>query len=245
MSINVDAACAAPTHTGDYTQIWTGEMTVGSFTSGSDTFYGYNGATDPDTGALDPTTIEIDSTDYSASIIFVQSTGSNAGRLVWNFTTTPDHPSTAQAASLIVYACDTGFPLRSFTARGDGAWTLADSGLDWSAVTERTLYISRDTTIPTLPSAVIDGDSLALTYNEDLYEDGSTGPSAFDITIGTASAVNPSNVSTAGKKVTLTLATAVTATDTVTPGVHQARFRPHRESKTSPATRQRRSPAGP
>ena len=80
----------------------------------------------------------------------------------------------------------------------------------------RTLYISRDATIPTLQSAVIDGDSLVLTYNEDLYEGANTGNTAYGITIGTNSAVNPSSVSTSGKKITLTLTTAVTATDTVT-----------------------------
>ena len=47
-----------------------------------------------------------------------------------------------------------------------GRYILTNSGLDWSAATVRTLYISRDATIPTLQSAVIDGDSLVLTYNE-------------------------------------------------------------------------------
>ena len=213
MSVNVDAACAEPTHTGDHTQIWSGALTVGSFISSSETFYGFNSDTDPDTGALDPSDIPIAGTDYPATTVVVQGTGTNAGILSWVFGTAP---SEAEVNSITLHVCDTGFPLRDFTGRGSGRYSLANSGLDWSAVTARTLYISRDTAIPTLESAVVDGASLTLTYNEDLYEGGLKSNVAFDITIGTASAVNPSSFTISEKEVTLTLPTAALATDTVT-----------------------------
>ena len=110
MTANVGAACAAPTYTGDHVQIWTGAMTVGSLTAGGETFYGFSEATNPNTGALTPTTIRIGSTDYSAHVVLLQGTGTNAGRLAWNFTT-PGHPSAAEVHRLILYGCDATLPL--------------------------------------------------------------------------------------------------------------------------------------
>ena len=218
MTTNVGAACAAPTYTGDHVQIWTGALTLGSFIHIGETFYGFTTITDPDTGALDPAAIPISGTNFTTNLVLVQGTGPNVESLSWVFVDddATDPPTQTQINTLVLHACDLSLPMRNFAGAGSGQYTLENSSLDWSAATKRTLYISRDTTIPTLHSAVIDGDSLVLTYNEDLFEGGSTGNSAFDITIGTATAVNPSSVSIAGKKVTLTLATAVTATDTVT-----------------------------
>ena len=234
MTVNVGAACAAPTYTGDHVQIWTGTLTVGSFTSGGDTFYGHSTTTDPDTGALTPAAVRIGTTDYTATTVVVQGTGTDAERLSLVFAPSPVR---AVVNSLTVYVCNTSLHLRDFTGRGLGSYYLADTGLNWSAATTRTLYISRDTTIPILQSAVIDGDSLVLTYNEALYESSATGNSAFDITIGTASAVNPSSFTISGKTVTLTLATAVTSTDTVTLAYTKPTTTTQR-CRTSPATRQ-------
>ena len=206
------STCDAPTYTGDHEQIWTGALTVGNFTAGSETYYGFR---NPGTGTLDPTDVTIGTTDHPVNTVVVQGTGTNAGLLSWNFAT-PGHPTDSEVASLTLYVCDESFPLRGFAEGGNGIYTLANSGLDWSAEATRTLYISRDTTIPTLQSTVVDGATLVLTYNEPLYEGGSTGTSAFYVTIGTADAVNPSNVSTSGATVTLTLATEVTSSDTVT-----------------------------
>ena len=73
----------------------------------------------------------------------------------------------------------------------------------------------RETTPPELSTATVDGATLTLTYDEDLDETSEPATDAFSVTVGgTGPAVD--GVSVAGDTVTLTLASAVTAADTVT-----------------------------
>ena len=68
---------------------------------------------------------------------------------------------------------------------------------------------------PTPDSAAVDGSTLTLTYSESLDGDSEPPASAFSVSVaGATRAV--SGVSVSGGSVTLTLATAVTADDTVT-----------------------------
>ena len=68
-----------------------------------------------------------------------------------------------------------------------------------------------DTTAPDLETAVVDGDSLVLTYGEDLDADSVPAATAFAVTVeGTARALVASDpVSVSGDRVTLTLSTSV------------------------------------
>ena len=73
----------------------------------------------------------------------------------------------------------------------------------------------RETTPPELSTAMVDGTTLTLTYDEELNENSEPSPDAFSVAVGgTGRAVD--RVSVAGDTVTLTLASAVTAADTVT-----------------------------
>ena len=73
----------------------------------------------------------------------------------------------------------------------------------------------RETTPPELATATVDGTTLTLTYDEDLDENSEPSSDAFSVTAGgTGRAVD--GVSVSGSSVILTLASAVTAADTVT-----------------------------
>ena len=73
----------------------------------------------------------------------------------------------------------------------------------------------RETTLPELATATVDGTTLTLTYDEALDENSEPSPDAFSVTVGgMGRAVD--GVSVSGSSVILTLASAVTATDTVT-----------------------------
>ena len=73
-----------------------------------------------------------------------------------------------------------------------------------------------DTTAPAFESAVVNGTSLVITFNEDLAAAASLANSAFTVKKGSGGTVQTlsGTPSISGKTVTLTLATAVTATDT-------------------------------
>ena len=73
----------------------------------------------------------------------------------------------------------------------------------------------RETTPPELSAATVDGAALTLTYDEDLDENSEPSSDAFSVTAGGTGRV-VDGVSVAGDTVTLTLASKVTAADTVT-----------------------------
>ena len=72
-----------------------------------------------------------------------------------------------------------------------------------------------DTTPPTLSTAVVNGATLVLTYNEALDENSAPAASAFTVRVGGV-ARTVSNVAVSGSAVTLTLSSAVAARETVT-----------------------------
>jgi Ca2+-binding RTX toxin-like protein len=74
--------------------------------------------------------------------------------------------------------------------------------------------VTVDTFVPTISSAVVNGNTLTLTYNESL---NGTIPAASNYTVDWGgNSVNPTNVAVNGQIVTLTLPTAVTNGSTVT-----------------------------
>ena len=78
------------------------------------------------------------------------------------------------------------------------------------------IVVSADTAGPAFESAVVDGTSLVITFNEDLAAAASLANSAFTVKKGSGATTQTlsGTPSISGKTVTLTLATAVTATDT-------------------------------
>ena len=206
------AAACAPTLTGDQRQIWTGALTVGSFTASGITFYGYSTATDPDTGALTPAAITVGMNSYTASLVTVAGSGSIEGRLSLTLSA---NLTNAQVNALVLHVCDTPFPLSDFAPGGTGIYNLDGSGLDWSSQNSLSLYLSIDDTVPVLESATVDGDTLVLTYDEDLKE-AATPADAFAVKRGIAGAVAPTAVAVDGKTLTLTLSKPATPGQPVT-----------------------------
>ena len=84
--------------------------------------------------------------------------------------------------------------------------------------TETTVTIvdAADTTVPVLSTATVNGTSLVLTYDETLDTGSVPAESAYSVEVDGGSGTAPANVSISGSAVTLTLATAVTAGQTVT-----------------------------
>ena len=113
----------------------------------------------------------------------------------------------AVTVSYAVPSGDDAAPVR------DGVGHLAESLTDRS-VTNGT----PDTTAPTLERAVVNGATLTLTWNEELDTGSVPAGSAFTVKVGgtavTLAAVDP--VAVAGQEVTLTLASGVDSSDTVT-----------------------------
>ena len=73
-----------------------------------------------------------------------------------------------------------------------------------------------DVTAPTLSTATVDGDSLVLTYNEELDTGSVPAASAFSVKVDSGTGAAPSSVAVSGSTVTLTLASRVTHGQTVT-----------------------------
>ena len=88
--------------------------------------------------------------------------------------------------------------------------------LDWSTHAERTIYLSQDTAAPTFATATVNGSTLVVTLSEDLGTAASLANSAFTVKKGSSGTTQTlsGTPSISGSTVTLTLATAVTATDT-------------------------------
>ena len=72
-----------------------------------------------------------------------------------------------------------------------------------------------DTTAPALQTAVVDADTLTLTYDEKLDERKTPATSAFTVT-SAGSSVSVDSVDVSGEEVTLTLGSSVSRSDTVT-----------------------------
>ena len=127
----ITAACAAPALDGRY-QVWTGKVNVAS---GSD-FYGYD---DTNGGSLDDSSLDFGVHSYVIDGAFLQR-GTNAGKLVLSFTS---HLPSSLLAKLTLHVCGSeGFALADASRFGPYHYRWNNSGLDWSDVSERTLYLS-------------------------------------------------------------------------------------------------------
>ena len=99
---------------------------------------------------------------------------------------------------------------------GTGAWGATGFARKIYMELTGTIDAEVDTTAPSLSTATVDGTSLVLTYNEALDAGSEPATSAYSVSVNSGTGVAPSSVDVTGMKVTLTLATAVTAGQTVT-----------------------------
>ena len=100
------------------------------------------------------------------------------------------------------------------TTEGQEQWDLFFLGINptWVGGQEMTVCANLP---PGLVSAIVDGTSLVLTYDQDLHTSSTPAASQYTVTVNGTGAT-PSSVSVAGRTVTLTLESAVTVANTVT-----------------------------
>ena len=223
--------CLPPaSYPGGATQIWTGRVTIGQVKVLTDplAIRGYLSqstnlgfaiipATDA-AGTLSNTTFAAGS-QYTIKLAGVSKdspTQISSNTLL--FATTPAMTG-ADRKQLTLYVCDQAFPLEDTTESGDTR-VKTGSGLDWNDQTERTLYISRDQTAPTVSSFDVTGTTLTLTFTEDLGPAASLANSAFTVKKTTSGGVETTvtlsgTPTISGKTVVLTLGAAPGATDTI------------------------------
>ena len=135
------AMCLAPDLTGR-TEIWTGTVTVAPNVFNGDLVsygYGYNW------GALAPQLVRIGTNSYTVDTADVRVAGQF--RFSWN-----SPLAAADSEGLVLHVCaDASFAFADASfASTTHTHTWADSGLDWSAVTTRVLYLSVPTPEPGL-----------------------------------------------------------------------------------------------
>ena len=214
-TIEARASCAAPTLSGGARLIGSGRtVTLGRLNLLGSLSYGYFGGSLG--GALDDTTLNIGINRYGIEGISVQQNGT--------VTVTLDSALGARdRQTLSVHLCDRTlhFNAAAHSAVSD-VYVWSSSGLDWSNHAERTIYLSYDSTGPTVTSASVDGETLVITFSEDLDDSASLSNSTFTVQRMRTGGMEDT-VPLAGdhpdiedNTVTLTLAYAVATTDTVT-----------------------------
>ena len=86
----------------------------------------------------------------------------------------------ADRKQLTLYVCDEAFPFSEVRSSNE-VWFWSNSGVDWRDKVERTLYISRDQTPPTVSSFDVTGTTVTLTFSEELGAAASLANSAFTV----------------------------------------------------------------
>ena len=187
---------------------WCATMTVGVGSEQGDPIFGYNSQSGG-VGELDDTTI-----DFPPS-----------GLLVVQWAFIRDRPVAQDLVQIGVNARRN--PVRGSVFNMGGAeFTFGTDNFGssqeiWARPSDLTFVEGQKVTVsvnlmPRLVSATVDGTSLVLTYTEDLDTGSMPAANAYTVKVDGGSGAAPSSVSIAGTEVTLTLATAVTAGQTVT-----------------------------
>ena len=141
MTIDVTDApapvCTAPSF-GDRRQIWTGTVTVGTYTFLGSTFYGYSSSASA--GELDDRTFTIGSNDYTVDRARVGFGGSHSGTLAFELLEA-QRLTTVEVEALRLHVCDTVvYNFSGATTVNSSSWSTT---LDWSPpVVTRTVYLS-------------------------------------------------------------------------------------------------------
>ena len=179
-SMMAPPACAAPDF-GTRRQVWTGEVTVGTITSGGlTTAHGFDSTASPAVGALSDTGFTVGANAYTIDQAFV-SAGVADGDLVFSLTSSL---TTAEVAALRLHVCDTPYDLSSNDIYNSTAhsyqWSL---DLDWSTETTVTLYLSLPANNPATGKPTISGAATVgqtLTAATDGIADADGLPSSFE-----------------------------------------------------------------
>ena len=217
--------CLPPaSYPGGATQIWTGRVTIGQVKVGNDpmAIRGYLSQSTNLGIVIIPATDAAGSLSNTAFAAGSQYTIKLAGTQVVNntlfFATTPAMTA-ADQKQLTLYVCDEAFPF-SEARQSNEPLFWSNSGVDWRDKVERTLYITRDQTEPTVSSFDVTGTTLTLTFSEDLGTAASLANSAFEVkktSSGTETTVTLSGTpAISGRTVTLTLAATVPANNRIT-----------------------------
>ena len=148
--------CAAPSF-GDRREIWSGTVTVGTYTFLASTLYGYS-STAP-AGALDDQTFTIGSNDYTIARARVALGGSNSGQLAFELLD-GQRLTTVEVEALRLHVCDTVvYNFSGATTLNASYWSTT---LDWSPpVVTRTLYLSLPANHPATGEPAITGTAQA------------------------------------------------------------------------------------
>ena len=143
MTIDVTDAplpvCGVPDIAGDgRRQIWSGTVTVGTYTFLGSTFYGYSSSASA--GELDDRTFTIGSNDYTVDRARVEFGGSHSGTLVFELLA-GQRLTTVEVEALRLHVCDTVvYNFSGATTLNASSWSTT---LDWSPPVEtRTVYLS-------------------------------------------------------------------------------------------------------
>ncbi len=186
---------------------------IASYQFGSRTYHGYNTFTTE--GTLDDDTFSTTETPAGYTIQAIEYE-SQLGRMWFNLDSTI---AAADKQALALHVCGDLYPLNDFRAgTGAGNPYYITSSQDWSAHAERTFYITEDLVVPTVVDATVNGTSVVITFSEKLFASTTHGTGNFTVTKGSSntrvSVSNSPRPYSSGNELTLTLASAITASDT-------------------------------
>ena len=183
MTIDVTDApapvCAVPDIAGaGRRQIWTGTVTVGTYTFLGSTFYGYSSSASA--GELDDRTFTIGSNDYTVDRARVEFGGSHSGTLAFELLA-GQRLTTVEVEALRLHVCDTVvYNFSGATTLNASSWSTT---LDWSPPVEtRTVYLSLPANNPATGEPAITGTAQAaqdLTADASPIMDADGVPSSF------------------------------------------------------------------
>ncbi len=227
------AECAAPAYEGGAAQVWKGTLGVERSLSTSlvTLNYGYSGVA-PTYGTLDDTTFTADSAHTLRAVRYMADVRTDLRFLA--LTTTPVLTE-SEKQQLTLHVCDTPFTFSTVDGSRSGfsavsevvtgtvqAFSWRAPAINWSRHSQRTLYISRDQTAPTLSDIYVreNGTQLALNFSETLSKATLTND-AFTVKKtpqgGSEATVTLSSTSAPeifGRTVFLSLDTSIHGTDT-------------------------------
>ena len=144
-------ACNAPDF-GTRTPIWTGSVTVGNFFN---LYIGYDGI-GLNFGALDSTQFRVGSVEYAVNALFVHGSASpDTGRLDLLFNSGLYFG--LLEGGLVLHVCDVSY--RFDRASKSDVYYWSSAGLNWSSVSERTVYLSVPANIPETARPTIAGSA--------------------------------------------------------------------------------------
>ena len=120
----------------------------------------------------------------------------------------------ADKSTLVLHICDQAYAFGS-SSSSNADYQFNTPSQNWSPHAERTIYLSQDTVAPTFTWATVNGTSLVITLSEDLGAAASLDNTDFAVKKnGSTTPLSTTAPVILGNTVTLTLTTAVAATDT-------------------------------